>query len=207
MEFCNASGHKISLAKSKVYFSPNTNEATATEICNILGIQATEDFGRYLGVPAFHGRVTNAKFQDVITRVENRLAGWKAKCLSLAGRLTLIHSTITAIPPYIMQSVRLPRSVCDNLDKRIRRFLWGETSLIRKPHLVAWNTVIKDKESGGLGIRSMRQLNSAFLMKLGWRLKTEPATLWTRLLKEKYCQKRDLGTMAGRHTELSLIHI
>jgi len=163
-----------------------------------LGIQQTDDFGRYLRVPTLHGRVTSAKFQDVITRVENRLAGWKAKCLSLAGRLTLIQSTITAIPAYVMQSARLPRSVCDMLDKRIRRFLWGGTSLARKPHLVAWETVIKDKETGGLGIRSMRQLISAFLMKLGWRLKTEPATLWTRLLKEKYCRGRELGTMAGR---------
>jgi len=197
-EFCNASGQKISLAKSKVFFSPNTNEATAVEICNILGIQETDDFGRYLGVPTLHGRVTNAKFQDVITRVENRLAGWKAKCLSLAGRITLIQSTVTAIPAYIMQSARLPRSVCDSLDKRIRRFLWGGTTLARKTHLVAWNTVIKEKESGGLGIRSMRQLNSAFLMKLGWRLKTEPATLWTRLLREKYCQRRDPEVSTGR---------
>jgi len=198
LEFCQASGQKISLEKSRVYFSPNTNAATVVEICNILNIPSTDDFGRYLGVPTLHGRVTNAKFQDVVTRVENRLAGWKAKCLSLAGRLTLIQSTITAIPAYVMQSACLPRSMCDMLDKRIRRFLWGGTSLTRKPHLVAWDTVIKDKEAGGLGIRSMRQLNSAFLMKLGWRLKTEPATIWTRLLKEKYCRGRELGNIAGR---------
>jgi len=48
MEFCKASGHKISLAKSKVYFSPNTNEAIATEICNILGIQSVDILGGIL---------------------------------------------------------------------------------------------------------------------------------------------------------------
>jgi len=142
-------------------------------------------------------------FQTVITRVENQLAGWKAKCLSLAGRITLIKSTISAIPAYAMQSAHLPRSVCDDLDKRIRRFLWGGTAMERKPHLVAWDTIIKEKTQGGLGIRSMRQLNSAFLTKLGWRLKTEPSMLWVRVLQEKYSRGRDLESIAGRASSCS----
>jgi len=152
----------------------------------------------YLGVPTITGRVTKGMFQNVITRVDNRLAGWKAKCLSLAGRVTLIKSTITAIPAYAMQSACLPCSICDDLDKRIRRFLWGGTTLERKPHLVNWAMVIKEKSQGGLGIRSMRQLNSAYLMKLGWRLKTEHSTLWVRLIQDKYGRGRDLDSLVGR---------
>jgi len=52
--------------------------------------------------------------------------------------------------------------------------------------------VIKEKEYGGLGIRSMRQLNLAFLMKLGWHLQAEPAALWVRLLKEKNTAKGEI---------------
>jgi len=44
-EFCEASGQKISYQKSSVFFSPNTNEAVVAEVCNILAIQQTEDFG------------------------------------------------------------------------------------------------------------------------------------------------------------------
>ena len=95
------------------------------EVCNVMTMQHTDDFGRYLGVPAVNSRVTKGLFQPMVTRVENRLVGWRAKCLSLAGRITLIKSTIIAIPAYVMQSMRLPRSVCDDLDRRIRRFLWG----------------------------------------------------------------------------------
>jgi len=58
-----------------VYFSPNTNEAVIAEVCGLLGITHTEDLGRYLGVPVLHGRVTSSTFQDVITRVDKRLAG------------------------------------------------------------------------------------------------------------------------------------
>jgi len=103
-EFCEASGQKVSMAKSSIYFSPNTNEVVMAEIYNILRFQQTDDFGQYLGVPAINGRVTISTFQNVITLVKTRLAGWKAKCLSPAGRQTLIQFTITAVPAYVMQS-------------------------------------------------------------------------------------------------------
>jgi len=140
-DFCGASGQKISYQKSSVFFSPNTNAAVVTEVCNILDVQQTKDFGRYLGVSTINGRVTKAIFQDVIDKVDKRLAGWKIKRLFLAGRATLVQATITAIPAYVMQSARLPRSVCDALDRRIRRFLWGGTELKRKVHLIAWVVV------------------------------------------------------------------
>ena len=73
----------------------------------------------------------------------------------------------------------------------------------RQPHLVKWDTVIKDKSSGGLGLRSMRQLNTTFLMKLGWRLNSEPIALWARILKEKYCRGRDMNSLADRRISCS----
>jgi len=202
-QFCEASGQKVSAQKSRIFFSPNTNEATMAEVCSTLGIEHTNDPGRYLGVPVINGRVTSAMFQDVITRVERRLAGWQTKCLSLAGRATLIQSTIMAIPAYMMQSTRLPCSVCDTLDRKVRRFVWGGTTMERKIRLVPWNKLIREKANGGSGIRSMRQLNSAYLMKLGWRLTTEPSTLWASLLREKYCTGRDWETNMCRPTAVS----
>jgi len=44
----------------------------------------------------------------------------------------------------------------------------------------------------------MRQLNAAYLIKLGWRLTTEPNTLWVRVLKEKYYRGRELAITIGR---------
>lgn len=39
-------------------------------------------------------------------------------------------------------------------------------------------------------IRSMREANSAFLSKLGWRVLAEPKSLWSRVLRSKYCEGR-----------------
>jgi len=61
----------------------------------------------------------------------------------------------------------------------------------RKVHLVAWDDVTNRKDLGGLGIRSMRCLNSALMLKLGWRLRAEPMSLWSRVLRHKYCNGLD----------------
>ena len=68
----------------------------------------------------------------------------------------------------------------------------GGTHRERKPHLVAWEVVTKEKEAGGLGLRSMRQLNMAYLMKLSWHLHMEPAACWAKVIKSKYYQGGDL---------------
>jgi len=70
-EFCEASGQKVSQEKSRIYFSPNTNEAVVAEVCNTLGISKTDDLGRYLGVPTINGRITKATFRGVIDRAKN----------------------------------------------------------------------------------------------------------------------------------------
>ena len=55
-------------------------------------------------------------------RVMSKLAGWKAKFLSFAGRAVLIKSVMSAIPNYMMQGAALPVHVCEKLDKLIGTF-------------------------------------------------------------------------------------
>lgn len=90
-----------------------------------------------------------------------------------------------------MQTALLPRSVCDELDRKCRGFLWGSNQEKKKIHLVKWEGVTKPKCCGGLGIRSARQANAAFLTKLGWRVINEPSSLWSRALRNKYCSGRN----------------
>ena len=111
-------------------------------------MECTGDLGKYLGIPTINGRVNKATFQEVVQRVDNRLAGWKLKCLPLAGRAALISSMISTIPAYVMQTAWLSRSIYDELDRKTRRFLWKGTSRERKTHLVAWDMVTKPKENG-----------------------------------------------------------
>ena len=42
------------------------------------------------------------------------------------------------------------------------------------------------KEKGGLGLRNMKNVNLAFMEKLGWRFLTDKKDLWVRVLQGKY---------------------
>ncbi|KAJ8447113.1 hypothetical protein Cgig2_022842 [Carnegiea gigantea] len=85
-------------------------------------------------------------------------------------------------------------ATCDELDRKVRRFLWAGTNTERKLYLVAWDIITRPIEEGGLGIRAMRELNSASMTKLRWRLIHDPETLWARVLRHKYCKGR-VGTL------------
>ena len=48
--------------------------------------------------------------------MKNKLAGWKANLLSLAGRTVLIQASSSAIPAYVMQCTQLPVRILDGID-------------------------------------------------------------------------------------------
>ncbi len=47
--FCDFSGQKVNLMKSKVYFSPNVKVDVRTDLCHVLGFNSTPNLGKYLG--------------------------------------------------------------------------------------------------------------------------------------------------------------
>lgn len=125
-------------------------------------------------------------FDYILNSVKNKLNAWSAKHLSYVGRLTLIHLVLNAISSYVMQTTSLPLSLCDTLDKEIRRFLWIGSNNYRKIHIVDWDNCCKSKEEGGLGLRSAKTTNKAFLMKLCFWLHSEADSLWSKLVRGKY---------------------
>lgn len=53
-EFCSMSGQTISLAKSKLYVSPDVSRNKARRLSGVSGIPFTYDLGKYLGIPLLH---------------------------------------------------------------------------------------------------------------------------------------------------------
>ncbi|CAL1413056.1 unnamed protein product [Linum trigynum] len=189
--FCHASGELISKNKSRVFFSKNTRTCDRQNICARLGIQSTPDLGRYLGVPVLHGRLSKVTFRYILENMDRRLSLWKARTLSLAGRVTLAMSVLNAIPSYAMQTSFLPLSICDAIDQKIRSFVWGSSEGKRKVHLISWDKVCKPKNQGGLGLRSARNMNLAYMVKLAWNLFNNEEDLWVKVLQGKYFHHKD----------------
>ncbi|KAG7552028.1 Reverse transcriptase domain [Arabidopsis thaliana x Arabidopsis arenosa] len=184
--FCLASGQKVSLEKSKIFFSDNVSRDLCKLISDESRIKATQDLGRYLGMPILQKRINKETFGIILERMSSKLAGWKGRMLSLAGRITLIKSVLSSIPVHSMSTIKLPASTLSKLDKISRDFLWGSSAEKRKIHLVSWKTVCRPKRDGGLGIRTACDMNKALLAKLGWRLLHDQSGLWAGVLRSKY---------------------
>lgn len=184
--FCDMSGQRINYKKSSLFVSNNVSVSHARDLSSLCSIPLTKDLGIYLGIPMVHNRKGKHHFSHIINKMQNRLSGWKAKNLSLAGRSTLITFVMSTIPVYAMQTNLLPVTICDNINKLNRNFVWGDSPEKKKIHLVKWEQVCKPLEEGGLGIRDTRTNNLANLSKVGWKLIENDIGLWAKVLKAKY---------------------
>lgn len=59
---------------------------------------------KYLGAIISVGRVRVRDQLEIIEKVRNKLSGWRADSLSLAGRLVLAQSVLQALPVHVFQS-------------------------------------------------------------------------------------------------------
>ncbi|CAL5371297.1 unnamed protein product [Camellia sinensis] len=164
---------------------------------------------RYLGVPLIHSRVSKNIFNGVIEKIQRKLSSWKAKALSLAGRATVIQAVSSSIPTYLMQTTKLPQSICKHIHKLNRNFLWGDQEGRKKVYLVNWKQVCKAKQDKGLGLRRAEDQNVALLAKLGWNLNSDKDASWTKILRGKYLHKHTFSnwpsTTNASHTWRSIM--
>ena len=181
-----SSGHRVSVSKTQIFFSNNCSLERKQSIANHFGLEIVDDLGKYLGVSLLYKRVTRATYQYLIEKIDQRLSGWKAKSLALAGRITLAKAVLQAIPIYTMQTTWLPKGICDEIEKRIRRFVWGITPDHNAINLVKWDTVKKPSNMGGLNFCDVQNQNYAFLMKVGYHLVCSKDKLWVQVLRDKY---------------------
>jgi len=65
-------------------------------------------------------------------------------------------------------------------------FLWGDQEKRKKLHLVNWNTMCNLKKFGELGLRSICQLNIAYMTRANWRFCTQLKQMWTSVIRKKY---------------------
>lgn len=149
--FCGVSGHNISLNKSKMFVSKNVHASRALLYSQMVGIGLTPDLGKYLGVPILHGKLIKRTFGPLIQKVRGKLASWKSKFLSMAGKTVLIKAVLSSIPYYQMQTLLIPRGVLRDLEKISRDFFWNQNSEGRKLHMISWDVIKSEKECGGLG--------------------------------------------------------
>ncbi|PWA39897.1 RNA-directed DNA polymerase, eukaryota [Artemisia annua] len=133
-------------------------------------------------------RISNWK--PVFDVFESRLTKWKADCLSIGGRVTLIKYVLESLPVYFFSLYKAPCKVIKDLESFISRFLWGGSKEVHKIHWVAWDRVCYPKKCGGLGLCKLKFINTVLLAKWGWRFKKERGSLWCEVVEACHITNR-----------------
>ena len=181
-----ASGQMINKEKTALFFSKNSPEQVRTTIQQLWGVQGTVNFEKYLGLPALVGKSKQQTFTGLKELIARRLQGWKERLLSRAGRAILIKIVAQAIPTYTMSCFKLPKIWCDGVNSMISKYWWGQQHDEHKIHWLNWGCLCSSKCDGGMGFRDLQCFNLALLAKQGWRLLTQPASLFYRVFQSKY---------------------
>ena len=122
-----ASGLKINFAKSQVgIFGAEVN--WIHEAAEFLNCRHMEIPFYYLGIPIGAKSTSSLVWEPLIRKYEDKLSKWNQKILSMAGKVTLINSVLTALPIYTLSFFKLPRRIALKLVSLQRNFLWGGCS-------------------------------------------------------------------------------
>ena len=166
------SGLKINYHKS-VICGFGISESVLHEFAGMLNCKVKSAPIKYLGLPLGASPHRKLIWKPVLDKIKLRLAGWKRRFLSFAGRLTLIKSVLSSLPVYYLSLFKIPEGIAKEIEKLQASFLWGGAELKRKVHLVSWDEVTKSTKQGGLGVRRIRDMNVCLLMKWWWRYANE----------------------------------
>lgn len=98
----------LSINVTKSTFVPITLPERFHVLINHIFGCAKEDLPiKYLGLSLTIRKPNKADFLPIINKIHQRLAGWKSRLLSKAGRLILINSVINSLPLHFMQAFPL----------------------------------------------------------------------------------------------------
>jgi hypothetical protein len=120
--------------------------------------------------------------------------------MSIAGRKTLIDSSLNNAPIYQMSIYLLPKTVVYRLDKIRTTFFWQGGDTKKKYHLVKWTRICKSKKRGGLGIKDIRKMNLSLLCKWLWKLDREVG-LWQQIVKHKYLKNDTISSVKHKQSD------
>ena len=181
------SGKITNKSKSGVFFSKHTHPSHRRHIKEILQLKNLKETAMYLGAPLILSRSPSLDFSYLCEKLEAKLMGWRSKCLSQAGRKTLISSIALSIPTYAMSTFNILKKVCDKMDVITRRFWWKQKE--KEGKFLAQKSQDKlciPKATGGHGFKKFKDIKNALLAKLAWMVASKRDSLYVQILQAKY---------------------
>ncbi|XP_057529705.1 uncharacterized protein LOC130808238 [Amaranthus tricolor] len=182
--FAMMSGLSLNYSKSCFISWSSRDQQWAREVASSMGCRHSSCPVTYLGFPLGDNMNKRSAWKPVIDKIQCRLATWKAKILSRAGRLTLIKSVLNSLPVYYMSMFKMPKAIASKIVSIQRSFFWGGLSENRKGcNRVKWTDIQLPKQMGGLGVGNIMHKNLMLLFKWWWRFSDSNNAMWKKILK------------------------
>ncbi|WOH04087.1 hypothetical protein DCAR_0623493 [Daucus carota subsp. sativus] len=182
-------GLRINFAKSSLYCFNSCAEDLRRWAGNI-GCQVGSDSFQYLGLERAKSPNRIQFWDPLVSKVRKKLADWKSKTVSTAGRVILLQAVLDSLPIYWFNMFLMPRAVENQLEKIRRRFFWGTKEISGQEkdnmRLIAWEKICRPRSLGGVGIMKVKERNIAMLGKWWWRCINERDRFWNKTLQSKY---------------------
>lgn len=188
-EFEKTSGLAMNLKKSCLFLDGNKVD-TARQLASAFRLVHGSLPVRYLGLPLMSHKLRPQDYQPLIDKVRSRICSWTARQLSFAGRLQLIQSVLFSLINFWASSFLLPKSCLDTLEKLCNSFLWNGSPETARGAKVSWESVCSPKNSGGLGLRRLEDMNQVFGLKLIWLLFASKGSLWVAWIEKNIIRGR-----------------
>lgn len=173
---------------TSILFSKATKSERKTQVAKSLGFRKVEEF-YYLGVHLAMRKLIRADFDELLQKAKSKVNGWGNRHLSLAGRVTLMNSSLLALSTYLVTHTEVPRGVLAEIEKIGRHFLWDKGRNRRGLHYVSWEDICQPPRRGGLGFHAAGTWKGPLRARLAWSYITKQDTLGLKCLWEKYGDK------------------
>ncbi|XP_057840916.1 uncharacterized protein LOC131050447 [Cryptomeria japonica] len=112
--FTWATGQEINWLKSEIFFF-HTECWSQRAIARLFGIMIGQLPGKFLGMPLFAGAGKTDIWKGLLDGCKAKMEGWKSKWLSLAGRILMLKSVVSAMLIFPMACFKLPGSIIKSM--------------------------------------------------------------------------------------------
>lgn len=129
-----SSGQQVNNNKSYFLTAPKTAATRINRMRAYTKFMEKEFPFTYLGCPVYVGRKKIGYFDNMVSKVMQRLNGWKGRMLSHGGRIVLIKNVLQALPTYNLSALVPPKGTLNLLEKYFANFFWGSNGDTNKYH-------------------------------------------------------------------------
>ncbi|XP_073313562.1 uncharacterized protein [Primulina huaijiensis] len=197
--FGDMAGLRINILKSNVYMA-SVPDVVRLEILDVTGFALGNLPFRYLGVPLASKKLRALDYIPLVDTISTKISSWPRHSLSYAGKLELIRSVVQGIECFWLSILPLPSCIIDAIYSLCRKFVWPT-----KHPPIAWHTLCKPIEAGGLGLKNLKAWNKALLAKTLWNIHNKKDSLWIKWINHEYSHVPNVWSWVWKKDQSPLI--